>query len=112
MNAIKRKKKGKNISLTQKRAHDFTGKIFYFPKLPANATLDHLTKRITASAHTMQQVNVEVPEVLRIPSCTIIFCTSSVHISLPSSLLQTLKKVVFITREKYFCKNINQKAGT
>lgn len=75
--------------------------------------LNHLTKQITPSAHTMQQINTEeMPAVLCIPSCAIILCALSVHISVPSSFLQTLTKAVVITREKHFCKNIKQKAGT
>lgn len=100
------KKKDSNISLIQKRACAFTGKIFYFPKLRANATLKQLTKLITPSAHTTLQVHVEVPAALCAPSYAVVLCALSVHISAPLSLLQTLTKALVTTREKQFCKNI------
>lgn len=65
-------------------------------------------KLITTSAHMMQQVNVEVPEVLCVPSCTIILCNWNVHTSVPSSLLQIVTKRV-ILRGKHFCKNTKKK---
>lgn len=56
----------------------------------------------------MQQVNVEVPEVLCVPSCTILLCDLNVRTSVPSSLLQTVTKRV-ILGGKHFCKNTKKK---
>lgn len=91
-------KEGGSISLTQKRAHAFTGDS---PNTQPPPEADHSITPHNVASPPRRAGSIIAP----------VLCASSAHIFVPPPLLPTLTKGVFTTRETHLAKNINQNTG-